>query len=389
MEITSLFLALCVLVSIILLVASFKKRSFSPVQGERYMLTFFGLHLFEIRVGDKSAHWYQKLPFYLICWPFNVASFNYEWVQEMPYSEYLKKLKIAETKTDYDVSVAWEPEYHQKEYNPDGTTKRESEIDENGIPIDRTTRVLVSRKEKMISLRKNEGYAVAAEFETSDGFRGWRIFTLFFEIQDLSKVISEIRQWQKPANLTFIGEYNKWSKTVTYKELRETSLNDLILKLGKKQDESFIDEINEQISRFGYKVNLITEGQVYVSIETQDMLESQELPKKALDKQNAAKIEAETVRIKAAGESDALKRIEDTKTKIQENRVAIEVNAAKELSKFTVEQLTAKFGKKGIGGMTGVFVEGSGNSDIQTFNTEKLVENILSLTIAKNQGGVS
>lgn len=377
MEITSLFLALCVLVSIILLVASFKKRSFSPVQGERYMLTFFGSHFFEIRVGDESAHWYQRSPYYLICWPFNIVSFNYEWVQEMPYSEYLKKLKIAETKADYDVSVAWEPQYNQ------------SEIDDNGTPKDKTTRVLVSRKEKMISLRKNEGYSVAAEFETSDGFRGWRIFTLFFEIQDLSKVISEIRQWQKPANLTFIGEYNKWSKTVTYKELRETSLNDLILKLGKKQDESFIDEINEQINRFGYKVNLITEGQVYVSIETQDMLESQELPKKALDKQSAAKIEAETVRIKAAGESDALKRIEDTKTKIQENRVTIAVNAAKELSKFTVEQLTAKFGEKGIGGMTGVFVERSGNSDIQTVNTEKLVENILSLTIVKNQGGVS
>lgn len=387
MEINSLIFALGVLILLIFWGRSVFRKSFSPIQGELYIITFFGVHILEVRLGDVNAQWYQKLPFYLLGWPFGIAPFNYEWVQEMAYSEYLKKVEIAKSKDGYDVSIAWEPEYRQKEYNQDGTIKRESEIDDNGVPKDKTTRVLVSRKEIMTSLRKNEGYAVAAEFETSDGFRGWRIFTLFFEIQDLSKVISEIRQWQKPATLTFTGEYNTWTKTVTYKELREKSLNDLILKLGKNTDEPFIDEINEQIAQFGYRVSSIKEGQVYVSAETQDMLDSQELPKKALDKKNAAEIEAETARIEADGEADALLKVESAKTKVIDDRTKISVNAAKELSKLAVEQLSAKFGEKGLSGLNGVYVEAAGNSGIQTVNPEKIMETVLSLKIAQNQGG--
>jgi hypothetical protein len=84
---------------IILLVAlgiSIKKRSFEPLTGEIYLIAFFGVHLFEVRLGDQTAKFFQKLPFYILFWPFNRISFIYEWVQEMTYSDYLKKKKKAE-----------------------------------------------------------------------------------------------------------------------------------------------------------------------------------------------------------------------------------------------------------------------------------------------------
>lgn len=380
-----LVLSLLVLVPLIVWGITFK-RSFTPKQGEIYLLQFFGVHWFTIEVGNPLVEWYQRLSFYILFWPYSLVSFTYEWVAEMTYAEYLEKVRIAQSTTDYAVSVAWEPQYRKKELNSDGTTKYESEVDASGMPIDKTVRILVSRKEKMISLKEIEGFALAVEFETEDGFRGWRLFTLMFKIEDLSKVVSKFRQWQKAASLKFQGEYNTWSKTVSYKVLRSTRLDDLLLTMGSNKGESFIKEINETVSGFGFTVIKALEGPIYLALETQDMLESQEKPKKAQDDFEAAQLEAKTKQTKADAEAGAIKTIEKAKTEVLQERTTIGVTAAKNLSKLTVDQNRSKFGLGGLAAMKGTYVENQSNGSASgAIDTTKLLENILAYKIVHNE----
>ena len=44
-------LGILLIVPIILWIRSFFTRSFTPIQGEIYLLTLFGIHLFQINLG--------------------------------------------------------------------------------------------------------------------------------------------------------------------------------------------------------------------------------------------------------------------------------------------------------------------------------------------------
>lgn len=363
-------------------------RSFEPVYGEEYIIMLFGFPVLTVKTASPTARWHQKWPYYLVAWPFKVASFIYEWVQEMTYEEYLHKKEFARTKKDYDVSIVWQPKYKDVELLPDGT------------PKDKTVTILVSRKEKLKSLRQIEGFTLASEFETSDGYRGWRIFTLLLEIQDLKEIISRFRQWQRPAVLTFKGEYNSWSKTVDYVTLRKTTMNQLNVNLGRSAAEPFINEINEKTKEFGYIVNSIKEGEVYLAAETMDMIELQEEPKKAQLRSEAAKFEALTtttkaqaeanaITIKATGEANAIAKIEGAKTKVIEERTKIAIKAFEKLSAQQVLQLTAKYGSEGIGKLTGTYVEAGNDGGTNRIDVQELIQDILALKVAVNTGGAS
>ncbi len=371
-QIILFLLALGALVGFVFWIISFK-RSFTPIQGEEYQLTFFGMHVFTIKLKDPNLKWYQKFPFYLLFWPFGIASFMYEWVQEMTYDEYLKKVEIAKTRKDYEVTLVWQPKY------------KPEDLDEDRTPLDKTVMVLVSRKERLTSLREIEGYKLASEFETIDNFRGWRVFTLFFEIKDISKVISRFRQWQSAASLTFKGQFNSWTKGVTYATMRSTTMNQLDISLGRSTTESFTEEINEKTKEFGYIVNSIKEGEVYLAAESQDMLESQERMKKAQDERDTAKVEAETTQIKADAEALRITTEEKAVTAVIDERTGIAVKAANDLNKQALELTKAKYGTDGIGKLPGVYVEaGSGNNET-TVDIDKLLENILGHKINQNQ----
>lgn len=385
----SLVYALGALIFVFLLGRSAFQRSFTPEQGETYVIKFLGIHILEVRPGDPKASFLERLSFYLLFWPFDRASFIYEWAQEMTYAEYLEKVEIAKSKKEYSVSILWQPKYQADDLNA------------QGLPKHQTVKILVSRKERMYSIRSLEGYTLAAQFETEDGFHGYRLFTLFLEIESLSKVISKTRHWQQASSLPFKSEYNAWSKKVSYKKLRATTIAELNTTLGRSKDESFVDEINERIeTSFGYSIKTVNGGDIYLDPESQDLLESQERAKKAKDAQDEAVITGQTLvitaakkamadKIKGQGDAAAIKAVEKAKTEVIDERTTIAVTAATELSKLAVNQLTAKFGTDGLGKLTGVYVEGSGNSDIQTVDTEKIIENILSIKIAQNTGGTS
>lgn len=386
---TLFWLLIAVIVSIPILwwLITFR-RSFEPIEGEEYQIGFFGRHIFTVKLGDPKVKWFQRLPYYILFAPFKVITFTYEWVQEMTYEEYLEKKAIAVTRKDYAVSIVWQPKY------------KDTELQANGIPKDKTVKILVSRKEKLHSLREIEGFTLATEFETADTYRGWRLFTLLFEIKDLSKIIKRFRHWQQPATLTFKHEYNAWSKTVNYETLRTTTMNKLSQNLGRSTAEPFLTEINEKTIEFGYIVNSIKAGEIYLAAETMDMIELQEEPKKAELRSKAAEFNAKTVTtnaqadadaevIKAKGTATAIETIEKTKTKVIKERTKIAVDAAKDLSKLTVDQHKAKFGDSGISGIKGVYVEGQ-NGAASTVNTQDVLENILALRIEdsqQNQGG--
>jgi hypothetical protein len=380
LQIGLMLLALSVLTVFVFWAITFK-RSFTPIQGEIYVITFFGMHILEVRLGDPKVKWYQKLPFYLLFWPFGRASFIYEWKQEMTYADYLKKVEKARTTKDYDVSIDWEPQYLGAGTNIDGST-RESEIGTDGMPKDKSVKILVTRKEKMLSLRQTEGYTLVAEFETSDGFRGWRFFTLFLNVENLSEIISKIRQWQAPAQLTFKGAYNAWSKGVTYVVLRTTTIDKLNLEIGRDKNEPFIDEVNEKVSGFGYSIGSIKEGVVYFDLATRDMLESQEAPKKALDIKNAEIVNAETVEIKANAKAKAIETVQAANNKAIETRTKIATNAYAEISKSLVTVNTSKYGKDGLTGLK-FYVEAptGGENGTNTMNPQTFVNQILALQV--------
>ncbi len=372
-----LIIALGALVGLYFWARTFK-NSFKPIQGEKYIITFFGIHMFEVRLGDPSLRWYQKLPFYLLAEPFGRAFFVYEWVQEIAVSDYLKIKKKEESlkSEDYHISIIWRPKMEP------------TEIDQDGTPKDKSTIVLVSRKERMYSLRDIEGYTLAAQFETSDTFRGFRLFTLFLSTEDLSKIISKARRWQQASSLTFESEYTAWSKKTPYRVLLETTIDELRKNLGKA-NEDFVDEINETIREdFGYSIKSVKGGKIYLNPESQDLLDSQEQKKLAQDKLDAAKITAETTQVDAIAEALKITTVEKATTGVIDERTSIALTAANKLNALALEQIKAKYGPDGIGKLPGVFVENGGANNEGTVDVDKLIENVLAFKIAqKTQGG--
>ncbi|MDQ5931176.1 MAG: hypothetical protein QG674_342 [Patescibacteria group bacterium] len=378
-----LLIALIILTLFAVWIRSFFKRSLTPDQGESYVITFLGIHILEVRIGDPSAKWYQKLPFYPLGWPLNKASFIYEWAQIMTYQEYLEKVEISKKIKDYSVTILWQPRY------------RPEDLGEDRLPKDKTVSILVGRKERMYSLRSLEGYTLAVQFETENGFRGYRLFTLFLEIENLSKVISKSRHWQNASSLPFKSEYNAWSKKVTYEKLRNTTIRELDVELGKSNTDSFVDEINENIKNlFGYFIKSVNGGDFYLNPESEDLLESQEKKKKSQDSQDAAKIEAETlkiqaqakadsIKIEAGGESDAIRKKGQAENEIIEERTKIAVKAVEELGEVAVKINQSKFGTEGLGKLPGVYIEGG--SEQTAVNPQKIVEGILAIKISQNQ----
>ncbi len=365
---------------IILLVAlgiSIKKRSFEPLTGEIYLIAFFGIHLFEVRLGDKTAKFFQKLPFYILFWPFNRISFIYEWVQEMTYSDYLKKKKKAEDmeSEDYSVSLLWRPKLKTEDLDPDGS------------PKDKSTMVLVSRRERMFSLRSLESITIAVQFETKDTFRGYRLYTLFLTVESLRKITSKPRRWQEASTKKFGGEFMAWAKGVSYTEFQETTISKLSKELGRSQSESFIDEINEDIrTEFGYFIKSAESGHIYLNPESQDMLESQEKKKKAQDEKDAADINAQTVQVNADAEALRIKTVEKAVTEVIDERTRIAVQAFKELTGQQVQLLQAKYGQDGIGKLTGTYIEASG-AESNGVDVKELIKDILAFKIAKKSEG--
>jgi hypothetical protein len=389
-----LLIALIILTLFAVWIRSFFKRSLTPDEGESYVITFLGIHILEVKIGDPSAKWYQKLPFYPLGWPLNKASFIYEWAQLMTYQEYLEKVEISKRKTDYSVTILWQPRYKPEDLGNDS------------LPKDKTVKVLVSRKERMYSLRALESYTLAVQFETSEGWHGYRLFTLFLEIESLSKVISKSRHWQQASSLPFQGEYNAWSKEVPYEKLRKTTIRELDIELGKSKTDSFVDEINENIKNlFGYFIKSVNGGDFYLDPESEDLRESQEQKKKSQDKQDSAVIEAETLRIQteakanarrieakanadasrieSEGEADAILKKGQAENEIIEERTEIAVNAVKDLGKVAKEINKSKFGAEGLGKLPGVYIEGG--SEQTAVNPQKIVEGILAIKISQNQ----
>jgi hypothetical protein len=238
----------------------------------------------------------------------------------------------------------------------------------------------------MVSLRRTEGFALAAEFETKDGYRGYRMFTLFLEIENLSSVITEIRQWQTPAQLTFKSEYNAWSKKVIYKTLRETTMNSLLTtELGADKTKSFIIEINAKIAKFGYKIGLIEAGSVYIDLVSRDLLEAQEAPQKAQYILTTAKVTAQTkevnanadakvITIAATAEATKVTTIGAATNTVLANRIKI----LKDLYDYQKDLIVAKYGSKGLENLR-VYIEGNGqgtSSDIQ-----KMIDTLVAFDI--------
>jgi len=391
------WLILAIPITIILLwwLTTVIKNSFKPLQGEIYLLRIFGWHWFEVRLGDPAAKWFQKLLYYVLIEPFNRGSFIYEWTQQITYEDYLKRKRFVENKKDYDISIVWQPKY------------KDSELGSDGLPKDKTTLIIVSRKEKMFSLKKNESFTLAVEFETKNGWRGWRLFTLFLEIESLSLIISEFRHWQQASVLTFKGEYNSWSKTVEYATLRTTTMNNLDVELGKDKTSSFIDEINSQTIGFGYKVKSIKEGDIYLSAESADLQEAQEEQAKSEYRRQAAEADAETTKIKAQAdgkatvikaeaESEKIKKIAEAEAEkiktigVASNQILEErILKLKELYGYQKDLITAKYGKDGLKDLK-FYIEGNGQG--ADANTQRMVDTLLGLNIheeMRQEGGAS
>ncbi len=376
-----LLLGIILVIPALLWIRTFFTRSFSPLQGEIYLIVLLGLHLFEVRIKSPTVKWFQKLIFYPLFWPFNRGTFMYEWTSQMTYEEYLKRKKVVENKKDHNISIVWQPRY------------KESELGLDGLPKDKTTLIIVSRKEMMFSLKPNESFTLAVEFETEDGWRGWRLFTLFLEIKSLSKIISEFRQWQQASALTFKGEYNSWSKTVSYETLRSTTMNQLNVKLGKNKDVPFVDEINEQTEEFGYRVKSIKEGDIYLSDGSIDLLEAQEKKRKAEYDYQAAKVEAETTEVNANADAKAIGIIAKAEAEkittigTAKNQVLGDrIKKLKDLYSYQKDLIVAKYGNEGLKNLK-FYIEGNGS---ENSNVQKMVDDLLALNIhdeLKQEGG--
>jgi hypothetical protein len=387
------------------------RRSFEPQQGEYYVLQLFGWHLFVICINDPRFQWFQKLKFYILFWPFKIAIFWYQWVEEMTYTEYLEKKEIAKVTKNYDARIEWQPQYRQDELIAQGP----SEL--IGTPLDKTVRILVARKEKMKSLKKIEAYSFVAPFETSNNFRGSRIFTLYLEIEDMSTPISRIHNWQKAASQVFSTEFTAWSKKVSYTKFLETTIEQLKIALGTT-DGSFLDEINENLQHLKFKISRAEAGPVYLNLESRDMLESQEEEEKAANRLAATQKDAQGKKALADALAYEIKQKGIAEAAALEQKGIAEANNAKKMgeaeaanveligtaevgvlsqktktlqkfvqntNQYSVQQIKAKYGESGIAGLQGVYLENSGEN--HNINIPQLTNHIIGDEIQKIRGG--
>lgn len=360
---------------------------FEPEYGEQYQLTFFGEPLFVIRLSGNGP-WYTRLPIYFIFGPFKIKTFIFEWVDEMTYGDYLEKVEVYKTIPGYKIKPEWIP------------SLKEEELDEDGNPKNLATKILVLRHEPKKSLKDLEVYKVAAEFETVDNYRGFRIFSMFLNIDDLTKVISKVRRWQEAAAVKFKSEYLAWSKNdeqgITYKKLRSTTIPKLMSNLGKEKDKSFVEEINSLLTEkgLGFTISFIEGGGIILNPESRDLIDEQEKPIKAGFEQETAKIEAKTLEITETGKAKAvdiqanaeakkIKTIGTATNQILEERI----QKLKELYNYQKDLIAAKYGKDGLKDLK-IYIEGNGqgaNSDVQ-----RMVDTLLGLKLhseVEQEGG--
>jgi hypothetical protein len=365
---------------------------FEPLYGEQYQLRFFGTPLFVIRLSGNGP-WYTRLGVYLIFGPFKITKFTYEWVDEMSYKEYSDKQETYKSMSDHSIKLKWQPELKDTEL---------TEKDGDFIPKNSSTTVLVSRKEDKISLKDIESFKVAAPFETGDSYRGYRIFTLFLNVDEFTEVISKARVWQEVAALKFESEYTAWSKGKdgkrTYQELQSTTMNELMNQMGSNSGDSFINEINETLKAKGFKftISSVEGGKIFLNPETRDMLEEQEKPVKASFQQKTAEIEAKTLeiteegkakaaKIKAEAEATNIETIGTAKNKVLEERIL----KLKDLYGYQKDLITAKYGKDGLKDLK-FYIEGNGQG--ADANTQIMVDTLLGLNIheeMRQEGGAS
>ncbi len=352
------------------------KRSISPETGERYIFAFLGVHLFEIAVHDEKKSWFQRLPFYLVFWPFKIVHFNYRWVDDMTYAEYLKKEEELKGEKYCDITPLWQPD------------DIADELDADGHPKNKTVRILVARKERKRSLKDVEAYSIAAEFETKDNYRGNRIITLFLEINNISTVISKVHDWQEAAATVLQNAFNAWSKTVTYDELRLTTMEKMKLAMGST-DGSFIDELNEDVKIFGFSVINAQAGNIFINKETRNLIDSQEKKTIAKNDFDAAEINAKTTETNAKAKALAIETVGTAEANVLDKKATVVKSLVKDTNEYAIQQIKAKYGDAGIAGLRGVHVE-QGTSSASPINTGNLIDHFISgkmLEVHEQEGG--
>ena len=371
---------------ILLLVGFYRKFRFEPLQNKLYILSFLNNHLFTIHVGNMLVEWFQRFPLYLIFWPFRIVVFGYSWTKEYTYAEAMEKIKEENAKEGRKAELYWIPKLKETDY------------DDAGHPKNKNLKVLIKRTEQMIFLNELEKWIFAAEFETSDNYRGWRKFIFTFKITNLSNTVSITQEgtWQEIATKLFSAKYLAFSKKQDYEQLRTFEM--------KHFTEAFMNEVNKIIEEreLGFEVNIIAPGDIVLHPDTQDLLDSLELEEKALNQQKATVVETATMLIKTDGEVTANIRVatgEATVIRIKSTANADAIQKVlepirehvKETTPYIKGQNASIYGLGGLAAVKGtIIMPNNGNNQTGGVDISKITEQVIGTVIgieSKNKKG--
>jgi hypothetical protein len=332
------------------------------------------------------VEWFQRFPLYLIFWPFRIVVFGYSWTKEYTYAEAMEKIKEENAKEGRKAELYWIPKLKETDY------------DDAGHPKNKNLKVLIKRTEQMTFLNELEKWIFAAEFETSDNYRGWRKFIFTFKITNLSNTVSITQEgtWQEIATKLFSAKYLAFSKKQDYEQLRTFEM--------KHFTEAFMNEVNKIIEEreLGFEVNIIAPGDIVLHPDTQDLLDSLELEEKALNQQKATVVETATMLIKTDGEVTANIRVatgEATVIRIKSTANADAIQKVlepirehvKETTPYIKGQNASIYGLGGLAAVKGtIIMPNNGNNQTGGVDISKITEQVIGTVIgieSKNKKG--
>jgi len=319
---------IAIIITIFALWVVFNTRVFTPDTGLIYVFSFLGKHLFQIHLKEGNE-WYQTLSFYLLLPFFKVPNFTYHWTQTMTLERAKQKEKeINENKLEESKAhILW-----QQKKNGVNDTRKDSELG-----------AILMRSETMNNLKEIETFVFSAEFETKDTFRGDRAFEINLEIQDLSKFISTTQIPQERASNLFRTAYQNWAKQQDYEDIRTITTKNLLSQLGEAQGE-IVQEINEYLSekQMGFQIDNVSMLDIYLSPESLDMLEKQELKRKAELEQEAEKVKMQTLRIQTEAEKQKIILLSEGESTKIENLGKAQAAAEREIGTAEADVLGLK-----------------------------------------------